>query len=188
MDYKLTDDWFSHHIPIWQALELPDRKRFLEIGSWEGRSMIFTVESMMHDGGEMICVDTWAGSHEHAGRPMDLVEERFNHNQATLMEKYPYRRIRKVKGPSNKALQGISGGFDMVYIDGSHHGLDVMTDACNAWPLLKSGGMLIFDDYGWGRDLPAAQNPKLAIDTFLILLENSFDVILKSYQVILRKR
>ena len=69
----------------------------------------------------------------------------------------------------------------------SHHGLDVMTDACLAWPLLKTGGFLVFDDYEWMPHLPPAQTPKKAIDTFLELLEGKFSTFIKSYQVIIKK-
>jgi len=182
--FQLTDDWFSH--ADWK--DLPKASRFLEIGSWEGRSMIYTVENLMEDGGELVCIDTWQGGFEHQSRDMSLVEQRFNFNQAALSELYPTRKVKKIKGPSYKALQGLSRWFDQIYIDGSHHGLDVMTDACLAWPLLKVGGHMIFDDYGWGKELPEAQNPKFAIDAFLTLLENNAELVQKGYQVIIRKR
>lgn len=190
MDYQFTQNWFGHARPGWDQLIpfLPDRKRFLEVGSFEGRSMVYTVENLLEDGGELICVDTWLGSAEHQSKDMSLVEQRFNHNQSILFDKYPNRTVTKIKGPSYKALQNHLPGFDMIYIDGSHHGLDVMTDACLAWPLMKRGGVMVFDDYGWEPQLPAAQNPKLAIDTFLIFLEDKCEIIQKDYQVIIRKR
>ena len=36
-----------------------------------------------------------------------------------------------------------------VYVDGSHHARDVLQDAVLAWGLLRPGGYMIFDDYGW---------------------------------------
>lgn len=41
--------------------------------------------------------------------------------------------------------------FDLIYIDGSHMRVDVMMDAVLAWPLLKAGGVMVFDDYEWDR-------------------------------------
>jgi len=188
--YQLTDDWFSH--AKWEELgivkRLPRRRRFLEVGSWEGRSMIYTVENLMEDGGELTCIDTWNGGWEHQSRDMGLVEQRFNFNQAVLSDRYPERKVKKLKGPSYCALQGLQADFDMIYIDGSHHGLDVMTDACLAWPLLAGGGLMIFDDYRWGQELPQAQKPKFAIDAFLIFLEDKFELIEKGYQVIVSKK
>jgi predicted O-methyltransferase YrrM len=189
MDYKFTEDWFAQAIPAWKRLRplMRERKRFLEIGSFEGRSTVWTVENLLDDGGTITCIDSWAGSTEHHNKNMVEVEERFDHNQNLLSDRFPARRVFKVKGPSYNALKSQTYGFDMVYIDGSHHGLDVMTDACLAWPLLKNGGFLIFDDYEWMPNLPPAQTPKLAIDTFLTLLDGSYSVFIKSYQVIIKK-
>lgn len=189
MDYKFTQDWFAQAIPAWKELKprMRERKRFLEIGSFEGRSMVWTVENLLEDGGMLTCIDTWAGSAEHSNQDMAAVEERFNFNQDLLSERYPERKVLKLKGPSHNALKSQSPGFDMIYIDGSHHGLDVMTDACLSWPLLKTGGFLVFDDYEWMPHLPPAQTPKLAIDTFLTLLEGRFTTFIHSYQVIIKK-
>lgn len=38
--------------------------------------------------------------------------------------------------------------FDFCYIDASHAPEDVLRDAILAWPLMKSGGVIMFDDYG----------------------------------------
>jgi len=37
--------------------------------------------------------------------------------------------------------------FDAIYIDGDHTAEGVLTDLAMAWPLLKVGGVLIFDDF-----------------------------------------
>jgi predicted O-methyltransferase YrrM len=37
--------------------------------------------------------------------------------------------------------------FDLIYVDGSHAGLDVMSDATLCWRLLEPDGLMIFDDY-----------------------------------------
>ena len=189
MDYKFTQDWFAQAVPAWKELKprMRERKRFLEIGSFEGRSMVWTVENLMEDGSTLICVDTWAGSAEHHSQDMAKVEERFDHNQALLSDRYPDRRVIKVKGSSYSVLKTQNPGFDMIYVDGSHHGLDVMTDACLAWPLLKDGGFLVFDDYEWMPHLPPAQTPRKAIDTFLELLEGRYSTFIKAYQVIIKK-
>jgi predicted O-methyltransferase YrrM len=37
--------------------------------------------------------------------------------------------------------------FDLIYIDGGHLSLDVIMDFSYTWPLLKVGGIMVFDDY-----------------------------------------
>jgi len=39
--------------------------------------------------------------------------------------------------------------FDYISIDGSHEAADVLSDAVLSWPLLKTGGLICFDDYEW---------------------------------------
>lgn len=40
--------------------------------------------------------------------------------------------------------------FDMIYIDGNHEPDYVLEDAVLSFRKLKVGGVMIFDDYGWG--------------------------------------
>lgn len=41
------------------------------------------------------------------------------------------------------------GSFDLIYIDGDHSANQVYIDAKLSLPLLKPGGILLFDDYIW---------------------------------------
>jgi len=41
--------------------------------------------------------------------------------------------------------------FDFIYIDASHNPEDVIFDGINAFRHLKTGGIIIFDDYFWGK-------------------------------------
>jgi predicted O-methyltransferase YrrM len=40
--------------------------------------------------------------------------------------------------------------FDIIYIDGNHEPEYVLEDAVLSFRKLKIGGIMIFDDYGWG--------------------------------------
>lgn len=189
MDYKFTQDWFSHNIPIWEKclVNLPDKKRFLEIGSFEGRSAVWTVENLMSDGGMIDCIDIWIGESDFGAVPMSIVDSHFNHNARTVIAKYPKRSINKIYGYSYDALRQMKKNtYDMIYLDGSHHSFDVMSDACLSWPLLKENGILVFDDYEWKHYSNEMHNPKPAIDLFLQMV--SCKVLHKGYQVIVQKR
>jgi predicted O-methyltransferase YrrM len=98
--YQFTNDWFSWAPEVWTQLIplLPERKKFLEIGSFEGRSTVWIVENMMEDGGEIYCIDTWEGGEEHGEENMSEVEGRFRHNRQLLMDKYATRHISTEKG------------------------------------------------------------------------------------------
>jgi len=195
-DYKLTTDWFHWAPEVWQqiAKQMPSRKRFLEVGSYEGRSTVWTVEHMMEDGGEIVCIDTWEGGEEHTaqGRDMGQVEANFDHNIKLVAERFPERTIIKWQEPSLTGLSALlhdeaQREFDFIYIDGSHQAPDVITDACLAWPLLKVGGVMAFDDYGWGEPLPPTHKPKMAIDAFVKIYQDRLHLIYSGYQLIIQK-
>jgi len=198
-NYKFTTDWFHWAPDVWSQIaeQLPMRKKFLEIGSYEGRSTVWTVENMMEDGGEIVCIDTWKGGEEHIsqGRDMGEAEANFDHNMLMCLEKFPKRNIFKLKMPSYEALGNFAmrvqdktqRQYDFIYIDGSHQASDVLTDACMSWPLLKPGGVMVFDDYGWGEPIPPTHKPKMAIDAFASIYQEKLHVVHKSYQFVIQK-
>lgn len=189
-EYQFTHDWFAHAEKLWPQLVplLPGRGSFLEIGSFEGRSMVWIVENMMEDGGFIDCVDTWEGGEEHGAEDMGSVEGRFDHNAALARVKFPVRAAHKFKMTSYEALRGTDVEYDFIYIDGSHIAKDVLTDACMAWPLLKPKGLMVFDDYMWGEPRDILHRPKPAIDAFCNIFAEEADIVHVGYQLVVRKR
>jgi predicted O-methyltransferase YrrM len=57
-------------------------------------------------------------------------------------------RFTFINAPSPQALSGFDREvFDWIYIDGRHDYDGVLADFATAWPLLKKGGVMVFDDY-----------------------------------------
>lgn len=183
---EFTQDWFSIYIPAWdRIITLEKPRKILEIGSFEGRSACYLIEkcaALAESEVSITCVDTWEGSIEHrpgaaAAAVMGEVERRFDHNVRIALAKAGKPvTLRKVKQHSRNALAsliaaGEQESFDLIYIDGSHEAPDVLADAIMAFPLLRVGGTMIFDDYLWSMQRPGAQDvllmPKPAIDAFL---------------------
>jgi predicted O-methyltransferase YrrM len=207
-EYQFTKDWFQWAPQVWEQLIplLPERAEegrcFLEIGSFEGRSMVWIAENMMQDGDSIDCVDTWEGGEEHGEENMSEVEKRFKHNAQLVMDKYPsgqggtMRPVFAQKGPSVQALgwwlyEDLKEGkpnYDFIYIDGSHIAKDVLTDACMAWPLLKPKGLMVFDDYMWGNPRDILHRPKPAIDAFCNLFAEEAEIVHVGYQLVVRKK
>lgn len=71
--------------------------------------------------------------------------------------------------------------FDVVYVDGSHQGPQVLGDAVMADALLRPGGMLIFDDFEW-------EGVARACRAFWDLHRARYDVLHVLRQLVLRKR
>ena len=197
-EYQFTKDWFGWAPPVWEQLipMLPEGNRnFLEIGSFEGRSMVWIAENMMQGDDHLDCIDTWQGGEEHSAEDMAAVEARFDYNLALLEQLFPTVEIEKLKGSSIAHLGSMTAGldrgtwlYDFIYIDGSHIAKDVLTDACMAWPLLKTGGVMVFDDYLWGNPRDVLHRPKAAIDAFTTLFAEELEIIHVGYQAVIRKR
>ena len=194
-DHEFTQDWFSRHIPAWDhILEALKPTRILEIGSFEGRSACYLIEkcpSLVASPVSITCIDTWEGGIEHqAGgfveAVMTDVERRFDHNTRLALGRTAGPvSLRKEKQLSRDALAGLiaSGqmeSFDLIYIDGSHEATDVLTDAILAFPLLRIGGTLIFDDYIWSDQTPERREPsrmpKPAIDAFVNVFHRKLEI------------
>ena len=191
-DYKFTKDWFSWAPPVWERLIpiLPERKKFLEIGAFEGRATTWIIENMMEDGGEIFCIDTWKGGEEHVNGEMDGAKFRFNENIKLVREKHPNRNVTSCTGTSvnwTAALIQEKSQFDFIYIDGSHIAKDVLTDACMAWPILKKDGIMVFDDYLWGDMSRPNHVPKPAVDAFVNIFIEELKLVHVGYQLIVRK-
>lgn len=187
-EYQFSADWFSRHTNIWrELLKRFPTSRYLEVGSYEGRSACFVIEHCAAQRDlEIHCVDTWAGGVEHEAGAMPLVEGRFDHNVQLARSRAAHAvDLQKHKALSSTAMisllaQGRTEYFDAIYIDGSHQAPDVLTDACLAFQLLKVGGLLIFDDYLWSMEAKGAQDfynmPKPAIDAFVNIYQRKISV------------
>jgi predicted O-methyltransferase YrrM len=181
----------SHEFPKhWKQIipVINHKKNFLEIGTYEGRSAIWIFEELMQDGGELICVDRWENFNGRV--KMELVEQNFLHNCEVMRNKYPNRLIKQDKRPSWVALSQYileNKKFDFIYIDGEHFSSTVITDACMAWKVLNSGGIVIFDDYEFTEKNDVLLQPKLALNSFMVIFQKEMKVLHKGYQLIIQK-
>lgn len=176
---EFTVDWLGVKTRYWtpHLNRLVDKPaRALEIGSYEGRSAIWTIENILiHPQSTLICVDPW---------PDEDVETRFDRNT------FRYRRIQKRKGLGQDVLREMDRhSFDFIYVDGDHSRPGTMTLSVLAWELLKVGGILIWDDYLWKNPNKheCVGLPKPAIDAFLALYEHEIRLLHRGYQVIVER-
>jgi hypothetical protein len=75
----------------------------------------------------------------------------------------------------------------VIYIDGSHFYRHVMLDTLMTWPLLKVGGVLIWDDYDFVMAQYGSKVPKLATNQFLDAYAGDYEVVFVTNQVAIRK-
>lgn len=171
MDYRFNEDWFSGNINNWIDIFVEANKssakplKILEIGCFEGRATAWLLDNMMnHKDSEIFCIDTFMGSPEHNNSQKESLEQKFLFNIS--VSKWP-EKIKLLKGDSRYILPALCRErhqFDVIYVDGSHATLDVVNDGIYSLHLLKSGGVIIFDDYKWVDPIHGNQPVKKAVD------------------------
>ncbi len=194
-DFEFTNNWFEQSSRArWDLLFTELKiKRVLEVGAYEGAGTCYLINKLAKaGGGEIYTVDTWGGGKEHlkSGIDMSAVEGRFRQNISRAVTKAgPDVKLVTLKGPSDFMLSALvaqqkAGYFDFAYIDGSHMASDVLCDAVLGFKLLKIGGVIGFDDYGWMEQPPSVRNPllspKLAIDSFINININKVTLLQSS--------
>ena len=192
-DLAISNDWFSDNIPfllfIFNKYDYRSKRlKALEIGSWEGLSSYFILEKLPYC--QLTCVDTWQGSDEQKkvfilNQVSKNTENNFDRNTKLFNS-----RLIKYKGTSFSFYNNNSTSevYDFIYIDGSHFLDDLLIDAIKCFQALKTGGVMIFDDYLWRYYKKPSDNPAAAINTFLKLKKGQFKIICIYYQVAIIKK
>lgn len=195
--YRFTHDYLSKNMREWSKVQarfagLPDLD-FLEVGSFEGRSACWLLQNILtHDSSRITCIDLFEqgpsqGAYETAGLDSNRMstEDRFDYNIRMTGASH---RVQKLKGNSHELLRSLPRSqYNFIYIDASHVAKDVLEDAVLAWPLLKTRGVLTFDDYEWRDEPDPLRCPQMGIDAFLQVYEGDYRIIHKGYQVTLEK-
>ncbi len=181
--YNFSKDWFSYQIPVWDKVLRPFKGKpdihYLEIGVFEGRSAIWMLENILTDpSSKLTGIDIFPEGRNLKEKYLSNLSISGFAHKATTIEGYSQVELRKL--PLNS--------FDIIYIDGCHRADCVLADTALSFELLKIGGLLIFDDYLWKKQLPAELRPKIAIDSFITSYRNYLEVVHREYQIFIRKR
>jgi hypothetical protein len=173
---EFTRDFVTHRLKFW--LRVFPRFRgntaeILEVGSFEGRSALFFLNYF--PGSHITCVDFF---HPKYG-------DRFDANLVGFED-----RLTKIKGVGSIAMNGMllnGRRFDFIYIDGGKRRDTALVHCILAWNLLKVGGLLIWDDYLWGRDKPPEERSRPAVDLFLEAFGGCFQQLHNRPQMVVYK-
>ncbi|HWB02684.1 MAG TPA: class I SAM-dependent methyltransferase [Verrucomicrobiales bacterium] len=184
--------WYLDDLENWQLLlATAEPVKALEVGGFEGISANLMLDLLFtHPDSEIHAIDPFLPdptTPEVDGQTRECFEQ----NCATGGHE---DRIKLYEGLSSEVLawmasaEGFWQSFDFIYIDGSHLAKDVFIDAALSWHLLKPGGILAFDDYGWGEDEanPVAK-PRLAIDAFSSVFRDHLQLLHSGWRRIYRK-
>lgn len=181
--YRLSDNWYSH-VALDEYKNRPIK--YLEIGAFYGANIISVAQTYgLHDESRLYCIDPWEDypdypeyKNEQASIYATFIDnvEKSGAKDKIIINR-GYSNIELVKYPDNF--------FDIIYIDGNHEPEYVLEDAVMSFRKLKIGGIMIFDDYGWGGpDLT-----QRGIDAFLKGYYKRISILgEKASQVFIRKK
>ena len=179
MEYEFTNKWFSPLVEaVWNCVvpaHMP--AKFLEIGSFEGRSACWIINKFAKVRDiEICCIDSWQGANDNAHMEVDFnaTKARFDKNTGIALKSNPFKIDFKVhQGDSTTELmklflEGKENYFDFIYVDAGHKAEECLSDMVLSWKLLKKGGVMCIDDYIFAlRHRPRWDVPKTAVDAFV---------------------
>lgn len=173
-----SENYFLQHEMAWKQI-LPQIKTeknrvVIEIGALHGGCSVWLMENYLKDEKDhLFCID-------------------INESEYLKNNLQPYENVELKLGLSSDVLIDMIQEYkqpiaDLVYIDGSHIAKHVIEDAILSWKLLKVGGIMIFDDYGWGHTESIENQPKTGIDAFLMGYQKHYKILGSGWQICIQK-
>lgn len=147
---------------------------YLEIGCFEGNCHKWMYENILtHPLSKSTVVDPFENSPSHGNG----YYKTFKHNLSDNLDK-----INILKGFSDDVLPTLEKEmYDIIYVDGDHSAEAAFKDGVNSFPLLKTGGIMIFDDYLWvlreGEQIGNWNNPCTGVNCFLFNYKDNIELL-----------
>ena len=175
---------FLYGITFEKELDLKSQLNYLEIGVFEGRSVIYICERYKDI--QVTCVDPY-DKYENIKstvkkQEMISVYKTFQKNTKDFKNRINHHKI-----DSSSFFKKNEKNFDFIYIDGSHFFLDVSKDFENSLKILKKGGIIILDDFLWDYYKKIEENPINGIMP-IIVKRKDLKIISASNQLIIKNR
>ena len=133
---------------------------YLEIGSCQGLSMSLIASLLRHRAniGRLVSVDPYfAEGYTEGAQGLWEIDRNVPINKTTrdqafrLYESlgFEVEHIEEVSSVGLRRLMGSGQGFHLIYIDGSHEGMNPLRDLGLSFELIESGGIIMLDDHLW---------------------------------------
>uniref|UniRef100_A0A6C0ESS7 Methyltransferase n=1 Tax=viral metagenome TaxID=1070528 RepID=A0A6C0ESS7_9ZZZZ len=148
VQYRLANNWFNHV----NLFDYKDKSiNYLEIGTFYGANLLSVAKTYcMHSDSKLYCIDPWEDYDdypEYKGMQSTIYKKCMQN----IAKSGAKEKITAIRGYSNNEIPKFQDDFfDIIYIDGNHEPQYVLEDAVLGFRKLKKGGIMIFDDYGWG--------------------------------------
>ena len=146
-DKNFTNKWFLNNFEIFNFF-LPEDKSlkfdYLEVGCFEGLSSFYILSE--YKAVNAYLLDVWDMPNPNSktlSNNFDLIEKAFDEN----LSQFNFTKIKDDSVVAMRKMLKNNKFFDFIYIDGSHNGEDILSDAIEAFKILKKNGLIFFDDF-----------------------------------------
>ena len=184
---NFSNKWFLNNFDIFNFF-LPKEKNskfdYLEVGCFEGLSSFFVLSE--YKAVNAILLDIWDMPNPNSktlSHNFNSIEKAFDNNLSGF-------NFMKIKDDSVVAMRKLfkqNKSFDFIYIDGSHNGEDILSDAIEAFKILKKEGLIFFDDF-LQHDKNRALQSYEGIEKFLTLYSSYLKIEYFQNNLVVRKK
>ena len=183
---NFSNKWFLNNFEIFNYF-LPENKNekfnYLEIGCFEGLSSFYVLSQFKFVNAYFL--DIWDEPNKNSKSLTDdfnKVEKLFDEN----LSKFNFTKIKDDSVISMRKLLRKNMDFDFIYVDGSHNGEDILSDAIEAFKILKKGGLIFFDDF-LQYELNRKIQSYVGIEKFLELYSNDLQIVFFQNNLVVKK-
>tara|TARA_B100001540_G_scaffold81_1_gene77 strand:- start:1028 stop:1705 length:678 start_codon:yes stop_codon:yes gene_type:complete len=184
---KFSNKWFLNNFEIFNFFLPKDKNKkfdYLEVGCFEGLSSFYVLSEYNYV--NAFFLDIWDLPNPNSktlSNDFDSIEKAFDEN----LSGFNFIKIKDDSVVSMRKLFKQNKSFDFIYIDGSHNGEDILSDAIEAFKILKIDGLIFFDDflqYDNSRNIQSYEG----ISKFLSLYSNYLKIEFFQNNLVVRKK
>lgn len=147
------DRWFRRVEDEFCPLMMPFAGQpilYVEIGCWAGASAEWVCRNVLtHPESRGVGIDPYLPERRHPKEEIDRIVRRATARVKATGVMWKWMELESVRALAS--VGNMIGGFgqpiDIFYVDGCHDAGAVVTDFALAWPMLRDGALVIFDDY-----------------------------------------
>ena len=188
LDHKnFSQKWFLNNFEIFTFFLPKDKSLkfdYLEVGCYEGLSSFYVLSE--YKSVNAFFLDIWDTPNPNSKTLSDnfeLIEKAFDQN----LSGFDFKKMKNDSVISMRKLLKENVHFDFIYIDGSHNGEDILSDAIEAFKILKVNGLMFFDDFLQHDDNRILQS-YVGIDKFLSLYSDYLKIEYFQNNLVVRKK
>ena len=184
---NFSQKWFLNNFEIFTFFLPKDKSLkfdYLEVGCYEGLSSFYVLSE--YKSVNAFFLDIWDMPNPNSktlSHNFGLIEKAFDQN----LSGFDFKKMKNDSVISMRKLLKENVHFDFIYIDGSHNGEDILSDAIEAFKILKVNGLMFFDDF-LQHDNNRILQSYVGIDKFLSLYSDYLKIEYFQNNLVVRKK